>query len=118
MRWFVIVGLKALIAMIGLFLAFVLWASVFDGYPWREQWVGLLVIAAVPFVLRLAIRMLEARRRAGAVLALLCILIGPTPMFYEATWLWSIALGIPLVIVWCQLGVDSGSSAGSTRDVR
>lgn len=116
MRATVIVALKALIGMIAIALAFVLWASVFNGYPWREQYVGLLVMAATPFVLRKAIRLLEARRRAGALLALLCVFAGPTPMFFEAAWIWAIALGVPLVIVWFQLGNESEPASISARD--
>ncbi len=115
MRTFVIVALKALIGMIGIALSFVLWASVFNGYPWREQYLGLLVLAATPFVLLKAIRLLQARRRAGALLALICVFAGPTPMFFEAAWIWCIALGVPLVIVWFQLG---GQSAPTWRTPR
>ena len=116
MRSFVVVGLKALIGMIGIFLAFILWASVFDGYPWREQFFGLIILAGTLFLLRVAIRWLEARRRAGALLGMLCILVGPTPMFFEATWLWSLVLGFPLVIVWFQLGGDTLPASNSGRD--
>lgn len=116
MRSFVIVGLKALIGMIGIVLAFILWASLFDGYPWRERFVWLAIIAATPFVLRATIRMLEARRRIGVLLALPCILFGPTPMFFEATWIWSLALSIPLVVLWFQLGSEMVPASNSVRD--
>lgn len=116
MRQFVIVGLKVLIAMIGLFLSFIIWASLFDDYPWRERILPLIAIAAMPVCLWGAIRLLDARRRAGAALALLCVLLGPTPMFFEASWIWSIILGIPLVIVWFQLGGPTGPSSIGARE--
>ena len=52
MRSFVIAGLNALIGMIGISLAFILWASVFDGYPWRERFLWLVMIAGTPLLLR------------------------------------------------------------------
>lgn len=114
MRSFVIVGLKTLIAMICIFLAFIVWASIFDGYPWREQFFWLLLIACTPLILRVAIQLLEAGRRAGAVLGLACVLLGPTPMFMEATWIWSVVLSIPLLIVWWQLGETNNAASPSS----
>ncbi len=116
MREFVILGLKALTGMICVVLAFLLWASLFDGYPWREHFAGLVVMAVTPFVVRAAIRMVESRRRTGALLALLCILFGPTPMFFEATWIWPLAVGLPLVILWFQLGNQPAPTSSGARD--
>lgn len=105
---FSIRGLEALTAMVVLAMLVIAYVSVFDGYPWAERWVSLLWLACAPVPLRVATTLLRRRRRAGALIGVLCLLAGPTPMFLgeeipALMLIWPFGLGIPLVIVWFQL---------------
>ena len=116
MRSFVIVGLQALIGMILIALAFIVWASLFNGYPWRERFLVFVWLAVTPFIVRAAIRLLRAGRRSGVLLALLCVLVGPTPMFFNAAWVWKIGLIVPILVVWFQLGRTTQPASTSESD--
>jgi hypothetical protein len=121
MRRLSIFGLRALSVTIVLTLLVVVGESVFSGLPWRDNGIALATMIFSPVVLRLAAELLERRDRDGAVIGLLCLVFGPTPMFFAAQLpvlllIWPVGLGVPLVIIWFQLGRaprpnDSRSSA-------
>ncbi len=106
---FVIRGLKVLAVLCTLLLVYLVYISVADDYPWREHWIGMVLLQLAVLVYRRAARMLEQQKRSGALLGVLCVVCGPTPTLFTevhpaVTWFWPVLLGVPLVIVWFQLG--------------
>ncbi len=104
---FSIFGLKARFVMCVVALGFLVFASLFDGYPWVERAGYLVVLVGLTVLVRLAIRRLERGERSGAAIGLFCMLLGPTPVLFGATvplllWIWPIGLGVSLAIVWWQ----------------
>ena len=102
---FVLRGLKVLAVLCTLLLVYLVYISVADGYPWREHWIGMVLLQLAVFVFRRAARLLEEGKRSGAILGLLCVVFGPTPTLFTdvhpaVQWFWPVLLGVPLVIVW------------------
>ena len=108
MLTFVIRGLKVLAVLCTLLLLYLIYLSVTDRYAWRDHWIGMVVMQVAVLLLRRAARLLEQGKRSGAMLGVLCVLIGPTPMLFTSSypplrWFWLTLLGLPLIVVWLQL---------------
>jgi hypothetical protein len=106
---FVIRGLKVLAVLCTLLLVYLVYISVAHDYPWREHWIGMLLLQLAVFLYRRAARLLDRGKRSGAILGLICVVFGPTPTLFTdvhpaVQWFWPILLGVPLVVVWFQLG--------------
>lgn len=91
-----------------LVLLYLIYASITRGYPWKENWPGMLLLQLEVFLLRRAARLLEQGKRSGAILGLIGVVLGPTPMLFTnvhpaVQWFWPVLLGAPLVMVWFQL---------------
>ncbi len=68
----------------------------------------MLLLQIAVLLLRRAARLLEQGKRSGAVLGLICVLIGSTSMIFTdvhpaVQGFWLVVLGVPLIIVWFQL---------------
>ena len=91
-----------------LLLLYLIYASMTQGYPWKDNWLGMLLLQLAVLLLRRAARLLEQGKRSGAVWGLICVLIGATPMIFTdvhpaVQWFWLVVLGVPLIAVWFQL---------------
>ena len=101
-------GLKVLAVLCTLLLIYLVYISVTGSYPWREHWIGMLLLQLAVFLFRRAARLLDQERRLGAVLGLIGVVFGPTPTLFSdvhpaVQWFWPVLLGVPLVVVWFQL---------------
>lgn len=106
---YVIRGLKLLAVLCTLLLVYLVYISVRADYPWREHWVGMLLLQLAVLLFRRAARLLDQEKRWGAILGLIGVVFGPTPTLFTdvhpaVQWFWPILLGVPLVVVWFQLG--------------
>lgn len=106
---YVIRGLKLLAVLCTLLLVYLVYISVRADYPWREHWVGMLLLQLAVLLFRRAARLLDQEKRSGAILGLIGVVFGPTPTLFTdvhpaVQWFWPILLGVPLVVVWFQLG--------------
>lgn len=106
---FVIRGLKLLAVLCTLLLIYLVYVSIADDFPWRERWLGMLLLQCAVLLYRRAARLLDRGKRSGAILGLIGVVLGPTPtLFVEVhpavQWFWPVLLGVPLVVVWFQLG--------------
>lgn len=111
---YVIRGLKLLAVLCTLLLVYLVYISVRADYPWREHWVGMLLLQLAVLLFRRAARLLDQEKRSGAILGLIGVVFGPTPTLFTdvhpaVQWFWPVLLGVPLVVLWFKLGKRSVS---------